>query len=148
MQDQNTYKVKKNTIYNDKRQHANPGGKRLFQAAKQHLYKGKTVKNEMWDTYLLLVELFRYLMKNDTAYIFQALLTVSSFQFLWERKKQQQKKHFTGCMLLQTTVCSECNSSCTKSSGQRSFSYQALTTWDPLSVSVHQANPLCFCPSS
>ena len=38
-QDPNTSKVKKNTVYYDKTQHANFQGKPLFQATKQHLNK-------------------------------------------------------------------------------------------------------------
>ena len=52
-------KKKKNAVYYDKSQHANFRGKPPFQATKQHLdNSSQMVKNEMYDTHLLLVKLF------------------------------------------------------------------------------------------
>ena len=50
--------MKKSAIYFDK---THDIGNPLFQDLKQHLNNSSMVKNEMWDTYLFLVDLLCYL---------------------------------------------------------------------------------------
>lgn len=61
--------MKKNAIYFDKTCDI---GNPPFQDLKQHLNNSSTVKNEMWDTYLFLVDLLCYLglcLKELTLYL-------------------------------------------------------------------------------
>ena len=61
-QDPNTQKVKNNAIYYGKAQHGNFQGISFFKATLQPELKGE---NELQDTYLLLAELFSFVLKKQ-----------------------------------------------------------------------------------
>ena len=60
-QDPNTWKVQKNAAYYDKTQHANFRGNPLYRSIKITLKQQRNAETyKIWDTYLVLVELFCY----------------------------------------------------------------------------------------